>query len=359
MQALRFYAAKDLRLEEVDTPRDPGAGQVVVENRFCGICGTDLHEYAYGPIFIPTEPHPFTGAKFPQTLGHEFGGTVTALGEGVTNAKVGDRVSIQPVVSPRAGDYYAERGLFHLSEQLALVGLSWPSGGMSGGALVNDYSIQVIPEEMSDEQAALVEPTAVAVYACDRGQVAAGNSVLVAGAGPIGILTLLAARSAGATQLFVSDVNPTRLQLAEQDVPGVIPINAKNESVGEVTRSHCEGGVGCDVAIECAGNGHALKSALDAVRKQGVIVQTGLHPGENPLNWFDVTFKDVDLRGSWCYPTWYWPRVARLIASGQIPSERAVTRRIKLDEAVEHGFDALLHPAGTELKILIDLAGAA
>ncbi|MES1937768.1 2,3-butanediol dehydrogenase [Salinisphaera hydrothermalis] len=359
MQALRFHAAKDLRLEEVDTPRDPAPGQVVVANRFCGICGTDLHEYAYGPIFIPTEPHPFSGAQFPQTLGHEFGGVVTAVGDGVNNAAVGDRVSIQPLIMPRTGDYFAERGLFHLSEQLALVGLSWDYGGMSGAALVNDYNVQVIPDAMTDEQAALVEPTAVAVYACDRGEVSAGSSVLVAGSGPIGILMLLAARAAGATQLFVSDVNPTRLALAEKAVPGVIPINARSEAVGDVVRDHTEGHVGCDVAIECAGNEHALKSALDAVRKQGTIVQTGLHPGENPLNWFDVTFKDVDVRGSWCYPTYYWPRVCRLIASGQIPAERAVTRRIALEDAVEHGFDALLDPAGAELKILIDLENAA
>lgn len=358
MQALRFHAAKDLRLEEVDQPRDPGPGQVVVENRLCGICGTDLHEYAYGPIFIPTEPHPFSGAMGPQTLGHEFGGVVTAVGDGVNNAKTGDRVSIQPLIMPRNGDYYADRGMFHLSDQLALVGLSWQSGGMSGAALVNDYNVQVIPDEMSDQQAALVEPTAVAVYACDRGEVTAGESVLVAGSGPIGILVLLAARAAGATQLFISDVNPTRLALAEKAVPGVIPINAKDENVGDVVRSLTEGHVGSDVAIECAGNEHALKAALDAVRKQGRLVQTGLHPGENPLNWFDVTFKDVDIRGSWCYPTWYWPRVCRLISSGQIPSERAVTRRITLDDAIEHGFDALLDPAGSQLKILIDLAGA-
>ncbi len=103
---------------------------------------------------------------------------------------------------PRSGDYFADRGLFHLSTQLALVGLSWDGGGMAEAALVNEYNVQKIPDEMTDEEAALVEPTAVAVYACDRGGVTAGNSVLVTGAGPIGMLTLLAARAAGAAQLF-------------------------------------------------------------------------------------------------------------------------------------------------------------
>ncbi len=96
---------------------------------------------------------------------------------------------------------------------------------MAEAALVNEYNVQKIPDEMTDEEAALVEPTAVAVYACDRGGVTAGNSVLVTGAGPIGMLTLLAARAAGATQLFVSDLNDARLELAKGVIPDVITIN--------------------------------------------------------------------------------------------------------------------------------------
>ncbi|MBB6487169.1 2,3-butanediol dehydrogenase [Rhizobium lusitanum] len=356
MKALRFHAAKDLRIDDIAPPADPGPGEVLIENRFCGICGTDLHEYAYGPIFVPKEPHPFTKAHGPQVLGHEFGGVVRAVGEGVSHVKIGDRVSVQPLIMPRVGDYYADRGLFHLSSQLALAGLSWHSGGMSQAALLNDYNVQPIPASLSDEEAALVEPTAVAVYACDRAGVTAGSSVLITGAGPIGILTAMAASAAGATQLFLSDLNDTRLALAREALRQVRTINPRSEKVGDVVRSETEGNVGCDIAIECVGNEHALKNCADAVRKQGVVVQTGLHPHENPLNWFDVTFKDIDIRGSWAYPTHYWPRVARLIASGQIPALRIVTKFVSLSEAVEEGFDQLLDPAGRHLKILIDLS---
>lgn len=355
MKALRFHAAKDLRLDDLEPLPAPGPGQVAIRNRFVGICGTDLHEYAYGPIFIPKEPHPCTGASGPQVLGHEFGGVVTAIGAGVSHVAVGDRVSVQPLIMPRKGDYFADRGLFHLSPQLALAGLSWASGGMAEAALLNDYNVVKIPDTLSDEEAALVEPTAVAVYACDRGAVVAGNSVLVTGAGPIGILTLLAARAFGATRLFVSDLNDTRLQLAQRIVPGVITLNPRRDNIGEAIRAETEGGVGCDVALECVGNEKALQSCLDAVRKQGTIVQVGLHPGNSGLNWFDVTFKDVDLRGSWAYPTHLWPRVIGLIASGAIPAKQVVTRKIRLEEAITDGFDALLDPAGTQLKILIDL----
>ncbi|WP_157014824.1 2,3-butanediol dehydrogenase [Mesorhizobium xinjiangense] len=359
MKALRFHAAKDLRVEHVDNPdAQPPAGQVLIRNRFVGICGTDLHEYAYGPIFIPVEPHPFTGAHGPQILGHEFGGVVEAVGDGVSDLAAGDRVSVQPLIMPRAGDSYTDRGLFHLSENLALAGLSWPWGGMAEYAMLNDYNVQKIPDEMTDEEAALVEPTAVAVYACDRGGVMAGNSVLVTGAGPIGVLTLLAARAAGAEPLFVSSTNPARLELACSILPEVIPINPHQERPGEVVRARTEGGVGCDVAIECVGDEHALKDCVDAVRKQGIVVETGLHPHENPLDWFQVTFKDIDVRGSWACPTHYWPRVIRLIASGLLPAKKVITKRIGLDRAVVEGFDALLDRSGkkAQLKILIDLA---
>jgi (R,R)-butanediol dehydrogenase / meso-butanediol dehydrogenase / diacetyl reductase len=358
MKALRFHAAKDLRFETIDSPgKKPPPGEVLIRNRCVGICGTDLHEYAYGPIFIPVEPHPFTKAQAPQILGHEFGGVVEAIGVGVSSVKAGDRVSVQPLIMPRVGDYYAERGLFHLSSKLALAGLSWPWGGMAEYATLNEYNVQVIPDAMSDEEAALVEPAAVAVYACDRGGVEAGNSVLITGAGPIGQLTLLAARAAGAAQLFLSDINDARLEFAKSVLPDIITINPKRGNAGDVVRSLTEGKVGCDVAIECVGNEHALKACLDAVRKQGVVVQTGLHPHENPLDWFQVTFKDIDIRGSWAYPTHYWPRVIRLISSGLLPAKKIVTKKITLDRAVSQGFDALLDPGGEQIKILIDLAG--
>ena len=306
MKALRFHAAKDLRIEDIEEPGEPGPGEVRIRNTRVGICGTDLHEYAYGPIFVPTEPHPFTGAHGPQILGHEFGGVVEAVGEKVTSVAVGDRVSVQPLIMPRDTGYYADRGMFFLSEKLALAGLSWAWGGMAGKAMLNHYNVQKIPDEMSDEEAALVEPTAVAVYACDRGGVRAGSTVLITGAGPIGILTMLAARAAGATRIFVSDINETRLDLARKVLPDVVTIAAKG---GKGRRQGARGDAGT-----------CRLRRRHRMRRQGVVVQVGLHPGPSRLDWFSVTCKDIDIRGSWAYPTSYWPRVIDLIATGRLPA---------------------------------------
>ncbi|WP_454253075.1 2,3-butanediol dehydrogenase [Pseudomonas sp. Marseille-Q7302] len=354
MKAARFHAARDIRVEDVPAPGEPGPTQVLVKNQFCGICGTDLHEYLGGPIFIPTAPHSYTGGKVPQILGHEYSGVVEAVGSQVTAVKPGDRVSIQPMVSPR-DDYYGRRGQYQLSEQLAIIGLSHPWGGMAEYSLVEDYNAIPMPDDLSTEHAALIEPTAVTVYATHRGGVKPGDSVLVAGAGPIGQLQVLAARAAGATRIFLVDLNDNRLEMAHRLMEGLITLNPGSTDVLREIRARTAGGVGVDVAFECVGAEAPLGLCLEAVRRQGVVVQVGMQGKPPALDGFTLTYKDVDLRGSWCYSTLMWPQVAALIASGQLPAEKVVTRHIALDDVVEQGFEALLDKAGTQLKILIEL----
>ena len=356
MRALRFHAAKDLRIDEIPPPAEPGAGEIRIRNSKAGICGTDLHEYAHGPIFIPTKPHPYSGTSGPQILGHEFGGVVEAVGIGVNHVKRGDRVSVLPHIMRRDKGYFAERGLFSLVEDIAFVGLSSAWGGMAEKAMLRYDTVHKVPDRMTDEEAALVEPTAVAVYACDRGGVRAGSTVLVTGAGPIGVLAILAARAAGATTIFLSDVNPVRLNLAKTILPDVITIDARSEKVGDRVTAETIEKVGVDVAMECVGAERALNDCVDAVRRQGVVVQVGLHPSPSKIDWFSVTYKDIDIRGSWTYPNHCWPRVMDLIASGVLPAGKVVTKRIRLDDAVEQGFDSLLDPTGSDLKIIIDVA---
>lgn len=355
MKTLRFHAAKDLRVEDIERPTAPGPHEVVVRNTSAGICGTDLHEYMYGPIFIPQKPHPFSGATAPLILGHEFGGVVEAIGEGVTQVKVGDRVSAMPLTMPRERGYFAERGLFFLSDNLAILGLSGAWGGMAEFSLLPELNVVKIPDTMTSDEAALVEPTAVSVYACDRAGVRAGSSVLVTGAGPIGILTALSAAAAGATRVFITDLNTHRLERAVEIMPSCIAIDPSTQNVADTIRSSTEGGFGCDIAIECVGNEAALRDCVAAVRPQGVVVQVGLHPSLSSIDWFQVTVKDIDIRGSFAYPTTYWPRVIDLISSGKIPAGKVVTSRVALETAVKDGFDELVAPGNSHLKIMIDL----
>jgi (R,R)-butanediol dehydrogenase/meso-butanediol dehydrogenase/diacetyl reductase len=353
MRAVRFYSKRDIRVEDVGAPSDnPGPEEVLVAPAVCGICGTDLHEYISGPIVTPIEPNVLTGAVLPQILGHEFSARVVKTGNRVSHVKPGDLVSIQPLMAP-ADDYYARRGLLHLSEKLGVIGLSYAWGGMAERAMLPAANVVPVPAGLTEVQAALIEPAAVAVYAVDRGRVQAGSSVLVSGAGPIGALTLLAARAAGASTLFVSEPNPNRLRKAQEIVPGVIPIDPRNQNLVEIVRAHTEGGIGVDTALECVGHEGSLNACVEAVRRQGVVVQAGLHvrsASVNPMLW---ALKDISIEATWCYPVHIWPRIARMIAAGIFPVERVVTSQIDANDVVSGGFEALLDPTGQHLKILV------
>ena len=226
MKAVRFYTKEDVRVEDVPGPNALGDSQVLIKPLTCGICGTDLHEFAGGPIVTPATKHKFTGAVLPQILGHEFSAEVVETGRNVTRVRKGDRISIQPLVMP-LDDYYSRRGLNHLSPSMGCIGLSWDWGGMSELAVINDYNANRLPDNVTDEQGALVEPTAVALYGVDRAKVTGGSTVLVTGAGPIGALVVLICNAVGAAKIFVSEPNANRRKHIES--LGVARRDARSE----------------------------------------------------------------------------------------------------------------------------------
>lgn len=356
MKALRFHAQKDLRLDEIPAPERLGPHEVALRNSFAGICGTDLHEYLAGPIFIPTVPHPHTGAVAPQILGHEYSATVLAVGSAVTAVAPGDRVAVQPAIAP-PGDIYTRRGFGQLAKGLALVGLSWPWGGMAEFSVVPEDNAIRLPDGVTDEQGAMIEPAAVAVNAVDKGRVRAGSSVLVTGAGPIGALTCLAAHAAGATTILVSETNPARRARIREIGVVTEVFEPGSPEAARAVAAHTEGGLGVDVAIECVGHEKALGTCIELVRKRGTIAQVGLLTKPGLIDVSALVTKDLTLEGCWCYDTTMWPRVIALVASGKLPVERVISDRIGLDEAMRSGFEVLTTPGSAALKILIAAQG--
>lgn len=353
MRAVRFHAAKDIRVEQVAEPDAILApDDVLIAPIVTGICGTDLHEYLAGPIVIPQSPHIFTGATNPQILGHELSARVIAAGGAVRHVSAGDRISVQPLVSPR-NDYYGKRGLYHLSPDMACFGLSWAWGGMAERALIKDYNAQPIPAAITDDQAAMIEPAAVALYGVDRGGITAGSTVLVSGAGPIGALTVLAAKAAGASTIIVSEPNPNRRRIISQIAPYAVTIDPGTGDLSTLVQDLTEEGVGVDVALECVGLEASLNSCVDCVRRQGRVVQVGLHMQPASVNAMLWALKDITVEATWCYPTQIWPRIARMISAGTFPVEKVITARIDAEHVVDQGFEALLDPAGDHLKILV------
>jgi (R,R)-butanediol dehydrogenase / meso-butanediol dehydrogenase / diacetyl reductase len=353
MKAAVFHAHHDVRVEQVTAPSNPGPGEILVRPYWCGICGTDLHEYAMGPIVTPATPHPLNGSVLPQILGHEFSAEVMEIGAGVTNVRVGQRVSVMPLLFDDLC-YYCRRGLNHLCTSMACVGLSYAWGGIAEFAIVPAVHVSVLPEQVSDLQGALVEPGAVAAYGVDTAQVRPGDTVLITGAGPIGALASLYAASLGA-RVIVSEVNPTRAALAKSLGVGEV-VDPSKIDVAAWLKDQTEG-IGADAVIECSGNERALQTALDAVRSSGRISQTGLHTRAASIEPMKLSEHDITLTGTWCYPVTDFPRIIDLIARGRFAVEKVVSAKIAMDDIVAKGFETLLDPAGDQVKVLINARG--
>lgn len=354
MRAAVFHDRHDLRVDDIPAPANVGPREVLLRPFFCGICGTDLHEYAFGPIVIPTDPHPLTGASAPQVLGHEFSAEVVEVGADVTAARVGDRVSVMPLVT--CGHcYYCRRGLNHLCVVMACTGLSWHGGGIAELVVVGEQQVSLLPDSVTDVQGALIEPAAVAAYGVDRTGMGPGDTILITGAGPIGALAALYANAAGASTVIVSEPNQRRRALAEAfgDVHVVDPTAVDvSEFVRDLT-----GGIGVDVAAECSGSQPGLTAALSSVRSAGTVTQVGLHVKPATINPMVLSNRDLSLVGTWCYPVYDWPRIIALVASGRFPVEKVLSDIIDVDQLVTRGFDRLLDPDGDAQKVLVRVSG--
>jgi (R,R)-butanediol dehydrogenase / meso-butanediol dehydrogenase / diacetyl reductase len=357
MRAARFYGAKDIRVEEVSDPDGPlGPTQVLLRPLWVGICGTDLHEYLAGPIVTPQGSHPLTGATLPQILGHEFSAEVEAAGSAVTGVSPGDHIAVMPLIS--CGECgYCRRGWDQLCTRMGAVGLSWRWGGMASHAVVDERQVLPLPSGVSDEQGAILEPGAVAAYGIERGGVRPGDAVLITGAGPIGALSVLAARAAGADQIIVSEPNAGRAARAASLGADAIlnPLSADVRS--EVfERTH---GRGADVALECSGAGAGLRACLESARTRGTVVQVGLHTKDALIDPMDLALREITLAGVWCFAVHDFSRIAAQVARGTYPVERVVTSKIALSDVVADGFDALVDPGGDQIKVLVAPAGIA
>jgi (R,R)-butanediol dehydrogenase/meso-butanediol dehydrogenase/diacetyl reductase len=356
MRALRFHSAHQLSVEKVPEPGPPEPGEVLLRPLMCGICGTDLHEYTDGPIVTPASPHPLTGAQLPQILGHEFSAEVAAVGPGVTHVHEGDLCTVMPLI--HCGHCHeCVRGYGHLCRTMACTGLSSAWGGLGELAIVAAEQVVPVAEAVTAQQAALIEPTAVAAYGIDRGRLQPGQTVLITGAGPIGSLATMYALAAGARTVVVSEPDPSRRARAGKLGDGlgdVVVADPAAEDVSGIVAGITHG-VGADLAVECAGNESALNLCIDAVRPAGTVVQTALHIRPAAIRAETLALKDLTLAGTWCYPVRDFPRIVALVAGGRLPVERVISSVVPLESAVTGGFERLITRGTGEVKVLIEV----
>lgn len=346
MKALRWYGQKDLRIDNIDEPKAlPGKVKIKVE--WCGICGSDLHEYTAGPIFISKDSvHPLTGEKAPVVMGHEFSGQVVEVGEGVSRFKAGDRVVVEPVFA--CGECSScKQGFYNLCSKMGFLGLAGGGGGFSEYVAADEHMVHKIPDSVSYEQGALVEPSAVALYAVRSSKLKAGDKAAVFGAGPIGLLVIEALKAAGAAEIYAIELSPERKQKAAE--LGAIVIDPKEYDVVQELHNRTNGGV--DVAYEITGVGPVLSQALNSTKVNGELMIVSIWEKEASLMPNDIVLAERTVKGIIGYRD-IFPAVISLMAQGYFASEKLVTKRIKLDEVVTEGFEALLKERN-QVKILV------
>ncbi len=346
MKAARWYKANDIRVEDVEQPKASGHN-VKVKVKACGICGSDLHEYLAGPIFIPVdEPHPITGDKAPIIMGHEFAGEVVEIGDKVTKLKPGDRVAIEPIYAPNKDGQYIDHQ-YNLSPQLGFHGLSGGGGGFSEYTVVGEHMAHKMPDDLSFEQGALVEPAAVSLHAVRQSNFKAGDTAAVFGAGPIGLMVIDALKAAGASKIYASEVSEARMAKARG--MGAIVVDSSKSNPVEEIKKMTNGGV--DVSFEVTGIENVLRQSIHTTRTGGEIVVVSIWEESAAINFNDIVITEKNLKGIIAYRHIY-PAVMELMRQGYFSGDDMITDRIKIDDVVEKGFEVLVKDK-SQVKIMV------
>jgi L-iditol 2-dehydrogenase len=281
MKKAVIYGKNDLRIEETEIP-EMSNGKVLVKVRYCGICGSDLH-WLGGTV-------PVTVPYFP---GHEFTGTVEKVGRGVTEFKVGDRVVCIPMANPCGKCYFCREGM----DTYCINRNRQDLGGFGEYVLVEERQIYHLPEDVSFKVGTLVEPLSVVVHAMDYAGLKVGDTVLILGGGPIGLLLLSLARYTGAGKVILSEPENRRRRMAKEFGADIV-INPNSEKVSEAINTQTNG-VGVDIAFEAVGRIETCEEAVRCVRKGGKVMFVGLVPPERKmqLSPFEVFSKELMIRG--------------------------------------------------------------
>jgi (R,R)-butanediol dehydrogenase/meso-butanediol dehydrogenase/diacetyl reductase len=353
MKALQWHGPRDIRLTRIPMP-SPGPDDVLIEVAYCGICGSDLHEYENGPHAIPVgTPHVLSGRTAPLTLGHEFCGTVIEAGANVRGLCAGERVGVEPEYRC-SRCRYCQIGDYNLCDSMGFAGLMG-DGGMAEYVVTPAYMVHRLPDGVSFVQAAVLEPAAVALHALRRSALRIGGTCAVFGLGPIGILLVMLARLQGASSIVAVDVSPERLAAAA-GLGATEVIDARGVSGGEIASTvRAMTGGGVDVSFEAAGLQTTFEGALQSLRKGGETVMVGLMQRAG-FDAFRAVNGELSIRSSVGYRHVY-PDLIRLVEAGAIDLSLIVTKTVSLERAVVDGFDELMRDK-QQIKILVAPGGA-
>lgn len=345
MRAAVLHGPRDLRLEDVPDPV-PAEGEIAIDVAHNGLCGSDLKLFETGLRAID-EPHPLTGHAGPQILGHEFAGVVSALGQGVADFAVGDRVCVQP-------DYHCgscppcRQGWTHLCEIITFHGVISDGGGLSECTTLPATMVHHLPDELSLEQGAMVEPMAVAHHAIERAGAEPGDVAAIIGGGPIGIGVALGLRARGVEDVVVAQRSePRRTVLAGLGVEAVGPEDLASALARRTDRG------GADIAFDCAGGADTFGQTLASLRARGrAVVVAGSRQHDLTMTAYYIMHTEAEITGSVVFDASDVAAVMREMVEGAYPTEGWV-EHVPLEQILEEGIEPLRSRA--KAKVLVDL----
>jgi len=301
----------------------PGPRKVVIRIGTVTICGSDVSYWRKGKCGI------FELKGAPIVLGHECAGIIESVGEGVTNVKPGDRVAIEPGVPCRYCSY-CRSGKYNLCPDISFYATPPYDGSLANFVEHHADYVYKMPDHMSFEEGALLEPLSVAVHACERGGVKAGPHVLITGAGPVGLVCILVARASGATKIYITDMLDHRLELAKK-IGANGTFKANDPDI--VKKLQHEGGI--THSFECSGVDAALSLCIKATSPGGKLLSIGRgHKDYQSIPLFEAADKEVDILGSFRYHGTY-PKALELVATGQVNVKSLVSHRFSLEQVQE------------------------
>jgi D-xylulose reductase len=343
MQALVLESKLDLRLREIDVPEELGSHDVRIATRTVGICGSDVHYYLHGAI------GPYV-VREPMILGHEASGVVIETGAEVKGLRNGDRVCMEPGI-PDPRSRATQLGLYNLDPAVRFWATP-PVHGCLRPSVVHPAAFTFrLPEHVSFEEGAMVEPLAVGMHGARKARIEPGDVAVVIGAGPIGILTALAALAGGCSHVLISDVAAPKLALAAR-YAGITPVNVREqrllEAVREATRSW-----GANIVFEASGNDRAFEGVFELLCPSGCLVVIGIPGRALPYDVPAAQAREVRIENVFRYAHVY-PRTLDLMGSGRIDVKPLITDRFAFADSVK-AFEFAAHLPPTSVKVQIDL----
>lgn len=336
-----LFKKGDLRLVERPVP-EPGPGEVQLSMRKIGICGSDVHYWVSGAI------GPFV-VRDPMLLGHECSGVVTKLGEGVTNLTVGDRVAIEPGVPCRRCEL-CKGGRYNLCPDVFFLATPPDSGALARYHVHAADFCYRLPDNVSFEEGALVEPLSVGIHACRRAGVSMGKKVLVCGAGPIGLSAAVSAKAMGASEVIVTDVSEERLKLAARmGATKTLLVQSQDPAqVALAVRASLGGPPDC--AVEASGAQFSVQMGVRALKPGSAFAVVGHGPNDVQVPIVEAIAHEIDIRGTFRYMN-TWPTAIEMLATGAINVKPMITHYFPLEQTLQ-AFE--MAKSGKGVKVIID-----